>query len=68
MTLTSGGEIPMNEEKELERTIENNEWKSVPNVEEMRKQCKLAASALTSKVTAYEKEDFFLKIAPNVEL
>jgi len=33
----------MNTEKELERTIENNEWTSVSNLAEMKKQFKTAA-------------------------
>ena len=33
----------MNNEKELERSINNNEWKSVGNLSEMKKQFKLAA-------------------------
>ena len=33
----------MNTEKELERTIENNEWISVSNLSEMKKQFKTAA-------------------------
>ena len=33
----------MNTEKELEKTIENNEWKSVSNLSEMKKQFKVAA-------------------------
>jgi predicted DNA binding CopG/RHH family protein len=33
----------MNNEKELEKTIENDEWKSVANLSEMKKQFKTAA-------------------------
>ena len=33
----------MNSEKELEKSIENNEWKSVGNLSEMKKQFKMAA-------------------------
>jgi predicted DNA binding CopG/RHH family protein len=33
----------MNNEKELERSIDNNEWKSVENLSEMKKQFKQAA-------------------------
>jgi len=33
----------MNNEKELEKSIDNNEWKSVGNLSEMKKQFKLAA-------------------------
>ena len=33
----------MNNEKELERSINNNEWKSVGNLSDMKKQVKLAA-------------------------
>jgi predicted DNA binding CopG/RHH family protein len=33
----------MNNEKELERTIEKDEWKSVSNLSEMKKQLKTAA-------------------------
>jgi predicted DNA binding CopG/RHH family protein len=33
----------MNNEKELEKSIDNNEWKSVENLSEMKKQFKQAA-------------------------
>lgn len=33
----------MNSDKELVKSIENNEWKSVGNISEMRKQFKMAA-------------------------
>ena len=33
----------MNNEKELEKSINNNEWKSVGNLSDMKKQFKLAA-------------------------
>jgi len=33
----------MNKEKELEKTIENDEWQSVSNLSEMKKQFKIAA-------------------------
>jgi len=33
----------MNNEKELEKTIENDEWKSVSNLSDMKKQFKSAA-------------------------
>jgi predicted DNA binding CopG/RHH family protein len=33
----------MNNDKELERSIENNEWKAVSNLSDMKKQFKIAA-------------------------
>jgi len=39
----------MNTEKELEKTIENDEWQSVSNLSEMKKQFKAAAKSTLLK-------------------